>query len=243
MIVLIGVIRRRRLCTARRYFHPQGVGAEGAARCIAVALRELAVAVRFGNEAFCAVEVVGGVGLAAVVQRLADASAEGVVTIGGDDGVTGIVDFDEAVVGVVHVASCVRRVVGVGLAEGVAVFVVAVADTACLDELVVFVIGPGGGGSVSVGEAVGQWVVAVGLVGLDGGAAPCGGGVGGAGEVVLCVVAVVGGACLGGFADDVAGEVVAVLVVHHLALPGVFDGEFFEAQQAVVAQVAYRAAG
>ena len=29
MIILIGVIRRCRLCAARRYFHPQRVGAEG----------------------------------------------------------------------------------------------------------------------------------------------------------------------------------------------------------------------
>jgi len=223
MIVLIGVIRRRRLCTARRYFHPQGVGAEGAARCIAVALRELAVAVRFGNEAFCAVEVVGGVGLAAVVQRLADASAEGVVTIGGDDGVTGIVDFDEAVVGVVHVASCVRRVVGVGLAEGVAVFVVGVADAASGGELVVGVIGIAG--CAGTARAVGQWVVGVGLVCLGAVGLV---GIGRTSQVIQGVVAVIRCALLGRFTDDVAGEVVAVLVAHHLALPGVFDGEGLE---------------
>jgi len=222
MVVLVGVIRRRRLCAARRYFHPQGVGAEGAARCIAVALRELAVAVGFGNEAFCAVEVVGGVGLAAVVQRLADASAEGVVAVRRDDGVARVVDFDEAVVGVVHVASCVGRVVGVGLAEGVAVFVVGVADATGLDELVVGVVDPVGGSGLAVGHSVGQWVVDVGLVCL---AAV---GIGRTGEVVQGVVVVVRRALFGRLAHDVAGEVVAVLVAHHLALAGVFDGEGLE---------------
>ena len=223
MIVLIGVIRRRRLCTARRYFHPQGVGAEGAARCIAVALRELAVAVGFGNEAFCAVEVVGGVGLAAVVQRLADASAEGVVTVRRDDGVARVVDFDQAVVGVVDVASCVRRVVGVGLAEGVAVFVVGVADAASGGELVVGVIGIAG--CAGTARAVGQWVVGVGLVCLGAVGLV---GIGRTSQVIQGVVAVIRCALLGRFTDDVAGEVVAVLVAHHLALPGVFDGEGLE---------------
>ena len=239
MVVLVGVVSRCGLGAGRRYFHPQGIGGEGAARCIAVALRELAVAVRFGNEAFCTVEVVGGVGLAAVVQRLADASAKRVVTIGGDDGVARVVDFDEAVVCVVAVASCVRRVVRVGLAQGVAVFIIGVADAAGLGELVVFVIGVAGalGIRVAAGHSVGQGVVGVGLVGL---AAV---GVSRTGQVVQGVVVVIGSACLGRLADDVAGEVVAVLVVHHLALAGVFNGEFFEAQQAVVAQVAHGATG
>ena len=226
MIILIGVISRRRLGAARRYFHPQGVGAEGAAWCIAVTLRELAVAVRFGNEAFCTVEVVGGVGLATVVQRFADASAEGVVAVRRNDGVARVVYFDQAVVCVVDVAAGVVAVVGVGLAGGVAVFIIGVADAACLGELVVGVVAIARGGCAA--RAVGQGVVAVGLVGLDGGAAPCCGGVGGAGEVVQWIVAVVGGALFGGFADDVAGEVVAVLGAHHLALAGVFDGEGLE---------------
>jgi len=168
MVVLVGVVSRRRLCTARRYFHPQRVGAEGAARCIAVALRELAVAVCFGNQSFCAVEVVAAAAGAAGVQGLADPSAEGVVTIGGDDGVARVVDFDEAVVCVVAVASCVRRVVRVGLAQGVAVFIIGVADAAGLGELVVFVIGVAGalGIRVAAGHSVGQGVVGVGLVGL-----------------------------------------------------------------------------
>ena len=164
--------------------------------------------------------------MATVVQRLTDASAKRVVTVTGDDGVAGVVDFGEAVVCVVAVASCVRRVVGVGLAEGVAVFVVGVACAAGLGELVVGVVGIARGGCAA--RAVSQGVVAVGLVGLDRGAAPCCGGVGGAGEVVLCVVVVIRCALLGRLAHDVAGEVVAVLVVHHLALAGVFDGEGLE---------------
>ena len=227
MIILIGVISRRRLGAARRYFHPQGVGAEGAAWCIAVTLRELAVAVRFGNEAFCTVEVVGGVGLAAVVQRLADASAKRVVTIGGDDGVARVVDFGEAVVCVVHVASCVRRVVGVGLAQGVAVFVVGVADAASGGELVVGVVAVAGALDIRVaaGHSVGQGVVGVGLVCLGAVGLV---GIGRAGQVVQGVVAVIRCALLGRLAHDVAGEVVAVLGAHHLALAGVFDGEGLE---------------
>jgi len=239
MVVLVGVVSRCGLGAGGGYFQPQGVGGEGAARCIAVALRELAVAVCFSDQAFCAVEVVGGVGLAAIVQRLADASAEGVVTVRRDDGVARVVDFDQAVVGVVDVASCVRRVVGVGLAQGVAVFVVGVADAAGLGELVVGVVAVAGalGIRIAACHSVGQGVVGVGLVGL---AAV---GVSRTGQVVQGVVVVIGSACLGRLADDVAGEVVAVLVVHHLALAGVFNGEFFEAQQAVVAQVAHGATG
>jgi len=227
MVVLVGVVSRCGLGAGRRYFHPQGIGGEGAARCIAVALRELAVAVRFGNEAFCTVEVVGGVGLAAVVQRLADASAKRVVTVACDDGVTGIVYFDEAVVGVVDVASCVRRVVGVGLAEGVAVFIVGVADAASGGELVVGVVAVAGALDIRVaaGHSVGQGVVGVGLVCLGAVGLV---GIGRAGQVVQGVVAVIRCALLGRLAHDVAGEVVAVLVAHHLALPGVFDGEGLE---------------
>ena len=165
--------------------------------------------------------------MAAVVEGLADASAKRVVTIGGDDGVARVVHFGEAVVGVVDVASCVRRVGRVGLAEGVAVFVVGVADAAGLGELVVGVVAVAGalGIRIAACHSVGQGVVGVGLVCLGAVGLV---GIGRAGQVVQGVVAVVRRALLGGLADDVAGKVVAVLVVHHLALAGVFDGEGLE---------------
>ncbi len=87
MVVLVGVVSR---CARCAELGPQGVGAEGAAGCIAVALDDLAVGISFCDQAFCAVEVVG----ALVVGSLAQSASERVITVGGDDGITCIVYFD-----------------------------------------------------------------------------------------------------------------------------------------------------